>query len=71
MDLSRAFVIIVEEGLPNATLQEDHVCTERVIHTLKECILPRNRVYTLSDASLDTPDALRGRLRAGKAVKPT
>lgn len=70
MELSKALAVFVEGPLPTALLQNDHICFERVIHSMKECILPEDRVYTLSDAEFDTPDALRQRLASGGPVKP-
>ncbi len=71
MELAKVLAIFTDGPSPNAVLQIDHICVERLLHSLDQCIMPESKVYTLSDAGLDTPESLRRRLAEGGSMKPT
>jgi|HubBroStandDraft_1064217.scaffolds.fasta_scaffold596567_2 hypothetical protein len=70
MKLSDALPILRRYKWPNAVLQNDHICVGPETHPLADCRLGESAVYTELDAKFDTPEALRGRLIAGKPMKP-
>jgi hypothetical protein len=70
MEITKALAIFTDGPVPNAVLQIDHICVERLSHALNRCIMPENKVYTLWDAGLDTPESLRRRLAEGGSIRP-
>ena len=62
LELSIGLPIIKAYGFPEATLQDDHICSIVDAHTMDSCRLKAAAVYTRFDAALDTPEELRQRL---------
>jgi hypothetical protein len=65
----RQAIAIFRDRDSNVILQEDHICVERAIHSLEQCLLPESKVYTRLDAAFDTPEVLRQRLCAGASPR--